>query len=373
MLLLSLSAAAGFFAAQWFPDGLPVLEPVDSSSPQAKPAVLSLDHDKLTLYASAGASLKLSGGTGNVSWSSGNEAVAKVDQKGNITGVTAGKTVITASSGGKKAECAVTVLALPELTVKNPAGCPVDEKQLQTLRDLMAKHPLNVSVYYRDLSGGCTIEYNSGKKYQAGSVVKAPYCKWLIACGADLQEKLTLRQEDILEGAGTVKKQPVGTEFTVEELIRSAIVDSDNTAYHILTKRFGFEGYLQYMKSLGVSANQNAENLFGNLSAAGAGICFTDIYSWSGANPEQSKLLMDSLCGTSYRKLISSVTDVPVAHKYGYNNGTNGFHDAAIVYSDHPYVLTIFTTLDPDQKDTVPYIQSVASCLNSINGAQQQK
>ena len=44
-----------------------------------------------------------------VTWSSDNEAVATVDQNGNVTAVAAGNTTITATAGGQSASCAVTV------------------------------------------------------------------------------------------------------------------------------------------------------------------------------------------------------------------------------------------------------------------------
>ncbi|MBR5337426.1 MAG: Ig-like domain-containing protein [Lachnospiraceae bacterium] len=43
------------------------------------------------------------------SWTSSNEDVASVDETGKVTALSAGKTVITASAGGKEASCVVTV------------------------------------------------------------------------------------------------------------------------------------------------------------------------------------------------------------------------------------------------------------------------
>lgn len=332
--------------------------------------VLSLDQTEITLYVSYSTTLNVSPDGTEVQWSSDNDDIATVNEKGVVMAVAPGTATIRAEGGGSSVSCVVTVIALPVVQVTNTAGTKIDEGLLQTLKDLTAQKPLNISIYYYDLSSGATIEYNSGKKYSAGSVVKAPYCRWLISSGTDLQEPLTFTAKDILEGAGSIKDSPEGTVFTIQQLIEKAIVESDNTAYNMLTKRFGFEGYTGYVKSMGVSASQSSSNLFGSMSAAGAAVLFTDIYQWSQNNPEQGKLLIDYMCNTNYRKMISSVTDVPVAHKYGFNNGTGGFHDAAIVYSDRPYVLTIFTNLDPDKSDTVPYIQNVASCLNSINQAQ---
>ena len=53
-------------------------------------------------------------------------------------------------------------------------------------------------------------------------------------------------------GAGKVDKSPIGTEFTVAELMEYAIRYSDNTAYYMLNERFGFDGFMQYAESIGV-------------------------------------------------------------------------------------------------------------------------
>jgi len=337
------------------------------SSGEDTAVALALSQSEMTLYVGTSAGLSVSPEGTAVSWRSENDAVASVDENGAVFAVSPGSVNIWAENGGSSVCCAVTVLAMPEVTVENTGGLSIDEAGLQTLRDLTAQYPLQVSVYYRDLASGTVIEYNSSKKYSAGSVVKAPYCKWLLASGADLSEELTFSRADIVEGAGSVQNSPEGTVFTVQELIAKAIQESDNTAYHMLTLRFGFDGYLAYAKSLGVAANQNGQNLFGSMSAVGAGIFFSDIYVWSQSDTERGGILIEDMCSTSYKQLISSVTDVPVAHKYGYNNGTSGFHDAAIVYAEHPYVLTIFTNLDPDAEGTVPYIQSLAACINGIS------
>ena len=243
----------------------------------------------------------------------------------------------------------------------------MDSEALSTLKDLISSHPLSLSLYYKDINSGLVIEYNPDRKYQAGSVTKAPYIKQLIAGGVNLAEELTLQSGDITPGAGEIQNSPVGTAFTVEELITAALVNSDNTAYRMLCNRYGFDGFGAYAQSLGNSANQSSGNIFGNMSAREAARYFEDIYFWGVQSPEESGFFLNCLKNTSYTKLINAATASETAHKYGYNGGYNGFHDAAVVYSENPYVLAIFTTLDPDTEGTEDYITRVAACLDKIN------
>lgn len=55
--------------------------------------------------------LKLTGVSGKVSWSSSDKKIASVSSSGKVTAVSAGKAVITAKSGGKSYKCTVKVLA----------------------------------------------------------------------------------------------------------------------------------------------------------------------------------------------------------------------------------------------------------------------
>lgn len=254
----------------------------------------------------------------------------------------------------------------PKLTYNDAAGSGIGGK-ISELENMLNKYPFSVSLYYYDLSTGNEIEFNSLKKYLTGSVIKAPYCKWLISSGADLTEVLTLSEGNILEGAGTLKDKPIGTQSTVQELIEMAIVGSDNTAYKSLLDRFGADGYNEYAKGLGVAAGISASNPFGLMSAAGAGILFSDIYTYGNSGNEGADILLGYLKNTSYNELISKAVDVPVAHKYGYNNGNSGFHDAAIVYSDKPYILTIFSTMNPDKDGTTDYIRNLAAEIDKIH------
>lgn len=327
--------------------------------------VITLSSTELSVYVTMQETLTVSPADARVTFKSSDDSVATVDQKGVISGKKPGEVTITVTAEkGSAVTCKVTVVPLPELA---SSGGNFDQGKLDELNELLHKKPLSISVYYKNLSSGATITYNSERKYQTGSVIKAPYCKWLISSGADLEKELILEDASIVKGSGNIQKSPLGTAFTVKALIDECIINSDNTAYNMLAREFGFDGYLSYVKGLGVYANQSKSNIFGNMSAAGAGVLFADIYSFSQSSPDASAFFMEDLKNPSYQNLISAAVDVPVAHKYGYNNGNNGFHDAGIVYADTPYVLTIFSTLNPDTNGSVEYIQSIAKMINSIH------
>ena len=59
-----------------------------------------------------------------------------------------------------------------------------------------------------------------------------------------------------------------------------------------------------------------------------------------------------------------------VAHKYGdTKNIENAFHDGAIVYAEHPFVLAIATSLEPFSQDSIEVFHEIAFQINKIHYA----
>ena len=72
-------------------------------------AAVKLSATKKTVYVGETFTMKVSGTTKAVKWSSSNKAVASVTQKGKVTAKKSGKATITAKVSSKSLKCAVTV------------------------------------------------------------------------------------------------------------------------------------------------------------------------------------------------------------------------------------------------------------------------
>ena len=68
------------------------------------------------------------------------------------------------------------------------------------------------------------------------------------------------------------------------------------------------------------------------------------------------------------RQIQKGVPDITIAHKYGWWNGN--FHDAAIVYDKHPYMLIIFTNCDPESEPSFEIFKSVTEVIQLLHTAQ---
>lgn len=87
----------------------PALLPAGLNPAFTARAAAALNKRKATLYTGKTLQLKVTGATKGVKWSSSRPKVAKVDQKGLVTALKAGKATITAKVDGKKLTCAITV------------------------------------------------------------------------------------------------------------------------------------------------------------------------------------------------------------------------------------------------------------------------
>ena len=87
----------------------PALLPAGLNPAFTARAAAALNKRKATLYTGKTLQLKVTGATKGVKWSSSRPKVAKVDQRGLVTALKAGKATITAKVDGKKLTCAITV------------------------------------------------------------------------------------------------------------------------------------------------------------------------------------------------------------------------------------------------------------------------
>lgn len=86
-----------------------VIMPLTGAVTKAEAATPRLSKTSATIYVGKSLTLKVSGTTKKVAWSSSNKAVAKVSTSGKVTGVKKGSATIRAKVGTKTLKCAVTV------------------------------------------------------------------------------------------------------------------------------------------------------------------------------------------------------------------------------------------------------------------------
>jgi len=111
----------------------------------------SLSAKKLTLIVGRSETLTVKNAKKkNVEWSSSNASVASVSAQGKVKAVKAGKAVITASVGGKKLTCKVTVkprVYAKSIKLKAPSG-PLLVRETQALTYTISPDPSKITEDY---------------------------------------------------------------------------------------------------------------------------------------------------------------------------------------------------------------------------------
>lgn len=94
--------------------------------------------------------LKLTGGTGKITWSSNKKTIASVSKNGLVTAKKKGSCVITAKRAGKKYKCKITVKKLPEgYATVNGKKVKVGSTVKITYRLQSKKKVAHISIRYK--------------------------------------------------------------------------------------------------------------------------------------------------------------------------------------------------------------------------------
>lgn len=218
---------------------------------------------------------------------------------------------------------------------------------IQPLRDefsLMEKDT-NISIYFEVLNTGANISINKDAEFFPASLLKVPM---VIAAVKKIERKewswdteLELTEQDKSKDFGELWKQSVGTRFTVEELIKQVLINSDNTAYFILLRNLGPEEFLKIEKHLGLLDffSKNKE-----ISAKRYAPILRSLFSASYLTAENSEKILEWMSMSSFKNYLASglPPTVKFSHKIGVSDEKKVFLDTGIVYlKNRPYIIIV--------------------------------
>ncbi len=196
-----------------------------------------------------------------------------------------------------------------------------------------------------DLASNTTVyTHNADTAFPVASLAKLPIvlaAYQLAQQGElDLDEQLTLEAEDKVGGTGTLQGEPAGTRYTIRDLCRRMLSESDNTAGNMVLGRLGFDAVNRITAELGAETTQ-LQRRFDDLEAQAAGqeniATAADIARLLQAligggvlTGAQRTELLDALRSTERDKLAQLLPpNTDIAHKTGVLSGVE--HDAGIV------------------------------------------
>lgn len=221
----------------------------------------------------------------------------------------------------------------------------------QALKEYVGKQEGKVGAYFEYLPSGTSIGVNDELKINLASLIKIP-----IVMGAYLQmekgeikkdDKLTIKKEDFDKRFGDIWQRGEGATLTVEEAIRFALINSDNTSAAILRKTLPHATIDNVFDSLDIP--KDTQGKYHIISPKNYTSILRSLYLSSYLTKASSNEILDVLTETVFNdKLVAGVPKgTKVAHKIGVFSSKDSpdetYSDCGIIYvPDRPYSLCIF-------------------------------
>lgn len=248
---------------------------------------------------------------------------------------------------------------------------PIRDKVNQMSKDFGED---KVSIYLEFLNTGANISVNKENYIWPASLTKLPVAMATMKKVEDgewqLSNELVLMSGDANIDSGNIDsmlaKNPVGTRFTIEHLLKELLTNSDNTAYNILVRNLHIDELNQVKNELGIDVLFDDS---GRMSAKEYSRIFRALYTSSFLKRVNSEMIMSWLDESQFNDFLAKNIDpsIPFPHKYGENLLLNVYADSGIVYlEDRPYMITVMVQGSSEQdiieaqNDATNFMQSIS-------------
>lgn len=250
----------------------------------------------------------------------------------------------------------------------------IEDDELKSLEELLKQCDYNISIKAVSIDGSRCISYNSDKEYFAASTIKAPYllyCYQQVDAGnGTFDEEMVYTSAYYREGTGDIKNSEDGTVYTLHELMRRTIWNSDNSAYYMCNLRWGKDGYNQMVEQLGIEKLKQPKHSIWvhDVRVDDFVMVWKNIYDYFQTETEGAKAFYDSTTNCKWNFFGQGIKNCVIAQKYGWTDET--FANAGIVYGENEtYILAIFTESQGDTEDKRMY----GSIANEVHKLMNRK
>lgn len=230
-------------------------------------------------------------------------------------------------------------------------------------------------IYYKGINTGSTLSYNSDVLFYAASSIKILVCVMILEMverdEINIDEQILVTMDNLKQDTGIIKFQKEDTYYSIKELIRLTIVESDNTAYIKLVNFLGKDNLKKHGINLGAKHTMEGRDLFGLINCDGM-ICYwervrkyiidnnkysLDFYNWL-SNPTFLIVEPDNINNNNFVK------------KYG--SWDIAYHEAGYVEDENPFYLIILTQKFKNN-DKEEFVNETAKRLYEINNLINKK
>lgn len=219
-----------------------------------------------------------------------------------------------------------------------------------------------LAVGYKNLTNDQTLLFNERHVFPAASIVKVPilleYLRQVEEGDLDPSMTVSLKEEDVVTGAGILMELHRGIELTARDLARLMIVISDNTASNLMLDIVGMDNVNRFIKSVGMQdtvvgrkfmIDPKAKFSKNFTSVKDMVILYDLLYHRKILTEKSCAEAIEILSRQQYREKIPLLLPkkLKIAHKTGEITGVR--HDCAIIlHPEHPYIFCVLTEKLPD-------------------------
>lgn len=241
--------------------------------------------------------------------------------------------------------------------VKEISYPPLYAKQFE---DLVRSKKGNFSIFIKDLSSGQTINVGKDNEFYAASLYKISLAISLlqkVQNGAfDLDKTLTYEEGHYHTGSGALKNEEFGGKYSVEEVLRRLIKDSDNVAQSMLLGEIGGMGAYEIMP--------NPKTL----KASQISLILEKLYFGEYLDEVHTGILLRTMEKTSFDNRIHSglVKGMSFSHKIGNWARTGSWHDCGILTRPGNPVIVCVMSKNTTYLDFLSVTEGVGKLLSKV-------
>lgn len=238
------------------------------------------------------------------------------------------------------------------------------------------------SIYFRDPSHGQSFSINNENTYSPASLLKVPL---MMAILKQAETDPTILNKNILYRKDPINVTPLievpmltdDTKYSIDELIKGMIIDSDNDAKDLLRIEVNKKILAETYTELGIQTPYDAQaedaSSAYQISAKTYGLFFRVLYNATFLDRDMSEKALQILTDTKFTKGIRAgiPSDTEIAHKYGVRVSQEEreqmieLSDCGIIYNtSRPYILCIMTK-GKNVHELSAYITSIAATLDA--------
>lgn len=246
---------------------------------------------------------------------------------------------------------------------------------------IQKKYPHKTYIYFDYLNNGSWIGIGEREEITAASLVKVPLAMAVYKAIEERkftpEQRYALSDFDLDSNFGDLYKSGADSFFTIEDLVKIMLEQSDNTARSALYTVFSRIGIADPLadvySNLGwdfapplLNEGQNVDpNYYNKISLKVLSNMFLSLYNATYVNLDNSQKILDFLANSPYNDKIRAGVpkDIAVSHKIGTAGQENTFSDCGIVYSPNRHYMLCIGSINADEKTAAQFMAEISKAV----------